>query len=139
MSSKGFIFGNFNVFFKKGKKEIEDYIIFWDGAQFTDKTLFKNLVDILPTWESAKNFFKLLLNFEGIIVKNDGFLISNKNKIYSYVSKLNISQEQQRAVFSILHRCNIDNINYPPPRFNGAVRHIVQIIILFGFVFGVLL
>ena len=136
MGSKGFVFGNFNVFFKKGEKEIKDYVILWDDIQFTDKTLFENLVKILPTWDVAKNFLKQLLNFEGIMIKDDRFLINNEDRIYNYVSKLSINHEQKRAIFSILHRCNIDNINYPPSRFNGAIRHIVQIIILFGFVFN---
>lgn len=137
MEGKRFKFGDSIVSIIKGSKNQGDYCLLWDGHQFKDIDLFKELKKIYTSLDKFAALFDYLRGFEGLRLEEDAVKINKLNNLYEYVLKLPIDNEEQMIIFSIIHRCNIDNLNYPPPRFNGAIRHISQIFILFGLIFKI--
>lgn len=137
--SKKYYIGQRHLEFRQGEKNIGDYVIWWDGqTQFSDKELFSELYNH-ATFECAKVLIKHFIccdavSFNDNCVKTN---INNVNDIIEFVNQTKLPYILKFCLASIIFRCDIDNINYNCPKYNGCVRHFMQILMLFGYKFNI--
>lgn len=136
---------NIKLKFLAGKKEKKDYVVQWSFdsgksyKQFTDKDLFNKLVSKIQTKEEALKFIKYFCDYQNIDFDKEciNLAIDNVQDVISYVQKSTLDDELRLCVACMLFRCDIDNINYPCTRYNGCIRHFVQVLMLFGYKFDI--
>lgn len=139
-----YTFGSFSISLEQGSKSENDYVLKYNGIeQFDDLKCFKNVLIHFNTL----TLFKVFINS----IKNSGFLTFKRSEIsspckglsdtspidilHNYVCNLSLTDIQKGLIFASILRMDIDNICYPPStgRFNGAIRHFIQLILLGGF------
>jgi len=138
--------GDVEIVINEGSKRENDYVILFDGNQFTDKELFAEM----SVWNSEKwkTFWEELENNKYINISNNevtcNFPLSlNEEKKQEILELINdilqkeVAEDLKKILIGVILRCDIDNINYPLPRFNGAIRHIVQILWLYGYIHNI--
>lgn len=132
---------NYFLVFSKGNKCPQDYLIYWNGnQQFYDNTLFSALFDNVVCPQCAYNFVKhfcyatQFISFDEQCIKTNIF---NVDDVINFVNSLLLTDELKLCLASMIFRCDIDNINYECPRFNGCIRHFVQILMIFGYKFNI--
>lgn len=136
---------NIKLKFLAGKKEKKDYVVQWSFdsgksyKQFTDKDLFNKLVSKIQTKEEALKFIKYFCDYQNIDFDKEciNLAIDNVQDVISYVKKSTLDDELRLCLACMLFRCEIDNINYPCTRYNGCIRHFVQVLMLFGYKFDI--
>ena len=136
---------NIKLKFLAGKKEKKDYVVQWSFdsgksyKQFTDKDLFNKLVSKIQTKEEDLKFIKYFCDYQNIDFDKEciNLAIDNVQDVISYVQKSTLDDELRLCVACMLFRCDIDNINYPCTRYNGCIRHFVQVLMLFGYKFDI--
>lgn len=129
------------ITFSKGYKCPQDYLIHWNGEQqFDDYALFSTLFNNVACPQCAYNFVKhfcyatQFISFDAQCVKTN---IVNVGDVINFVNSSLLTDELKLCLASMIFRCDIDNINYECPRFNGCVRHFVQILMVFGYKFNI--
>ncbi len=129
-----------------GKFGNKDCRIYWDnwGNMFSDKKLFKCILDNINTKTEALEFIRLFNEFEAITFEGDRIKsninihnFANIQKVVNYVNSLNINDKLKRCLASMILRCYVDNNAYEPPKFNGCIRHYIQVLLLFGYKFDI--
>lgn len=117
-------FNSFEINFKKGRKGKGDYIIYVNGKQVTDKDTFKFLCTEIISRKYATKFLNFLWKI-GEIEQQE-----NEELVFKDINVGDFNYEIKTFLYVIWHRLIIDDINYPPPKFNGRQRLLGQIYIL---------
>jgi hypothetical protein len=131
---------NITLLQPENRKRENDYIIHWEnGHQFTDKHLFELLLSNIENEQKAREFIDYFTNSEFITLNKKciNTNINPKKEVIDYVEELSLSSYLKLALASIIFRCDIDNINYNCPPYNGCIRHYIQILLLFGYKFDI--
>lgn len=138
---ENYLFGKYRLALNKGKKCAGDYVILWnDNEQFDDKRFFTGLLKIIVNEQAAKHFIDLFCQLPHISLGNcivTDFTPEKRKEIHAHIEKLEIDDLQKILLFSMALRCDIDNLNYKCPRLNGAIRHFIQVLLLFGYRFNI--
>ncbi len=133
-----FTFGSDKIVISKGAKATRDYLVFHNGNQITDKSLFEHILLNTSNEKEAKMFIGLFAKCICINFKKDRIETNlsplERKKIYDYCINSKLNSELQKFLFITILRCDIDNINYPPPK-NGCIRIFVQVLLLFSYKF----
>lgn len=136
--------GNIKLGFSPGKKTEGDYTVKWSfngqqDQQFTDKDLFNKLSSEVKSKKEALNFIKCFYTYENIKFNTEciNLTINDVQEIVDYVRNLSLSDNLRLCLACMFFRCDIDNINYPCTKYNGCIRHFVQILMLFGYKFDI--
>lgn len=139
-----FNFDDFQIILKQGGKAEKDYILEYESKQFTDRGLFS---DILKAFDDKDSF----ISFINYIRKSNFLIFSNTQidspciglsdlfkikELYTDISNTNFSSVQKGLLFLSILRIDIDNICYPPSKFNGGIRHFIQLLLLGGIYFN---
>jgi hypothetical protein len=137
--------GDTEMIIKKGEKEENDYVILFDGKKFSDKDLFKDMSEFER--EEWNIFFQELNNNKYININeekvetNFSLTLNEKKReeiedLIKNIEEKGINNKLKKILVGTILRSDIDNINYPPPKLNGAKRHIVQIYGLYGYLYN---
>jgi len=118
-------FNHFRISFGKGGKERGDYIIYVNGRQVTDQDIFKILATEIIS-EDAISFLSFLWE---IGERED---IKDEERVFKRIDASTFNAKIKTSLYVIWHRLIIDDINYPPPKFNGRKRALGQAYILFA-------
>ena len=135
-------FGTKYLTLSQGSKNQTDYIIKWNGTQqFTDKDLFDLFSNMFKNKEEAVEFIKNIKKVPHVSFTNNcietNFTKEKREQIYNYIDNIDKSEDYKLALFSVILRCDIDNNSYNCPRFNGCIRHFMQIILFLGYYFNI--
>lgn len=138
---KKYKIGSNYITISKGKKfNSNDYILKWNGTmQFDDKMLFDSISMNIDTEDKAQDFINNFIE-SGFVTLEEQCIktkIDNIEYVISYVNGLSYNDNLKMCLASMLLRCDIDNINYPCPRFNGCVRHFIQVVMVLGYKFNI--
>ena len=129
------------ITFSKGYKCPQDYLIHWNGEQqFDDYALFSTLFNNVACPQCAYNFIKHFYYAQPLIFFDTQCIITNIIDVEEVINLVNsslLTDNLKLCLASMIFRCDIDNINYECPRFNGCVRHFVQILMVFGYKFNI--
>lgn len=136
-----FRFGVNIISFKKGNKHADDYLIFHNNEQIPDLKLFQWLLQNAHSEKEAKLFILAFIDAKQIQLNADAVVTEpsplDKEDVYQYCTSQNqLSEILRELLFVSLLRCDIDNICYPPPKLNGCIRLLAQIIALFALKYG---
>jgi len=119
----------------------DDYIITWNGIhQFSDIHLFNDISQNINNIQAMNDFLGYFKNSPFIMMTQDciNVNITSQQDVIDYVNALPLNDTLKVCLASMIFRCDIDNINYPCPRYNGCVRHYVQILLVFGYQFNLI-
>jgi len=134
-----FIFEDNIVRLDKGTLSTNDYVIYHNEVKFTDQFLFRSIIAQISSEELAIDFIRCCINYSEIQLDNDALLINKSpldvSNVYEYCTALDLPPEIQKLLFLWILRCDIDNINFPPPKFNGGIRIFTQVLILLAYKF----
>lgn len=136
---------NIKLMFSQGEKRKDDYIVKWKidnqqaYCQFSDKDLFGILQSEIKSKEEALKFINFFYNYKKINFNQEciDLTIENVQEIIDYVNKLSLNNKLKLCLACMFFRCDIDNINYPCIKYNGCIRHFMQILMLFGYKFDI--
>ena len=134
-----FIFGNNKIHLEKGTLSEKDYMIYRNNVRFTDEFLFESLNTQISTEELAYSLIKYCISYDKIQLEDNAILTKQSpldaNDVYNYCTAINLKSEIQEPLFIWILRCDIDNINFPPPVYNGGVRIFTQVLLLLAYKF----
>lgn len=135
-----FKFGSNIVTFKKGTKHANDYLIYHNDVQIPDLSLFDWIAEATTTEAEAVLFLKAFTGCKNISFKKEAILTTpsplDKDAVYDYSIKIDsINERLRELLFVSILRCDIDNICYSPPKYNGGIRIFTQILLLYAYTF----
>lgn len=137
---KEYIFGKNKIILHKGAKTSGDYLIFHNGIQIRDEALFKYILLNTSDEAEAKQFMNCFTNAPFAKLEKDKIEISKSlaeiEKIYNYCIDCELKFELKEFLFVAMLRCDIDNICYPPPFYNGCIRILSQILLVLSHKFN---
>ena len=59
--------------------------------------------------------------------------VTDKEKVVNYVNNTDLTDNLKLCLISMIFKCDIDNIAYGCPPFNGCIRHYIQVLMVFGY------
>lgn len=132
-------FGENLITFGKGGRGPDDYLLFQNGVQFSDREVFNQLYPLISTEKVARDFLKYFTEYKQLQCKFDRIETSpsplDKGDVYRYCCNVPLELRLQELLFLSILRCDIDNINKPPPKYNGCIRFFSQILLLYAYKF----
>jgi len=117
-------FNGFEISFRKGGKEKGDYLIYVNKKQIKDKATFWLFYTEIISEKEAIKFLNFLWEIGEIEKQEDEARVFNDINVRDFNGKI------KTFLYVVWHRLIIDDINYPPPKFNGRQRLLGQIYIL---------
>lgn len=135
---------NYILTFDKGDRAKGDYIIFIGKNKdlLVDLDLFKSLYSSpnILCYQCALNFIRHFY-FSGFVSFDNpnriGVCVNNVDEVINYVNQTLLPDELKLYLAIIILRCDIDNNIYKSQNSNGAVRHLVQVLMVFGYKFNI--
>ena len=139
-----FNFDDFQITLDQGGKAGKDYILKYDNTQFNDRRFFSDILNAFDDEDSFISFINYIrksnfLTFSNTQIDSPCIGLSDLFKIkelYTDISNTNFSSVQKGLLFLSILRIDIDNICYPPSKFNGGIRHFIQLLLLGGIYFN---
>lgn len=140
-----YFFNSYYLSLEQGEKDKDDYVLKYSGiTKFSDKLHFEKILSNFDSFKSFSDFIQAILNSK-FLKFHSGYIASpmeglkNTTKIdelHKEITELEFNDIQKMLIFASILRIDIDNISYNPPKFNGGLRHFIQLILLGGLHFN---